>query len=342
VDEITRPATISDLAAHLGVSSMTVHRAISGKPDISAKTRERILTEIERLGWRPNMAASGLRGGKTFTLGILVSNVAASFLPEILQGVNRAAEARGYHTFVSVHEHDLSRAERHLQTLQSKGVDGIVYYPLETGAAEEVELLNQIRAGTPLVAVMREVAGFGGACVVVDDCFGGELAAQHLLHLGHRRLGFLGYRDNRMTRLRGAGFVAEIREAGATVRPEWIAEDLVPGDEAARIAAERILSLPERPTALFCASDRLAARAMQAAWNLGLRVPADLSVVGYNNDPWTQLLPVPLTTVAQPREALGERAARIALDRTATEDGPQRVALRPELVVRATTVLHQD
>ena len=338
MDEITRPSTISDLAALLGVSSMTIHRAISGKPDISAKTRARILSEIERLGWRPNIAASGLRGGKTLTLGILVSNVAASFLPEILQGVNRAAEARGYHTFVSVHEHDLERAERHLLTLQSKGVDGIVYYPLERVAAEEVELLNQIRAGTPLVAVMREVAGFGGACVVVDDYLGGELAAQHLVHLGHRRLGFLGYRDNLMTQLRGEGFVAEVRTAGATVRPEWMAEDLIPGDEAARVAAERILSLPERPTALFCASDRLAARAMQAAWNLGLRVPADLSVVGYNNDPWTQLLPVPLTTVGQPREAIGERAARIALDRT-TEDGPQKVALRPELVIRATTTV---
>lgn len=337
MDELTRPATISDLAAHLGVSSMTIHRAISGKPDISAKTRDRILTEIERLGWRPNMAASGLRGGRTFTLGILVSNVAASFLPEILQGVNRAAETRGCHTFVSVHEHDLGRAERHLQTLQSKGVDAIVYYPLECGAAEEVDLLNQIRLGTPLVAVMREVPGFTGTCVVVDDLYGGELAARHLLELGHRRLGFLGYRDNLMTRLRGEGFTAVLREAGAELRPEWTTEDLVPGDEAARTAVERILSLPERPTALFCASDRLAARAMQAAWNRGLRVPADLSVVGYNNDPWTQLLPTPLTTVGQPREGIGERAAQIALDRTPAVEHPARVALRPALVVRAST-----
>lgn len=312
---------------------MTIHRAIAGKPDIAPRTRERILAEIERLGWRPNIAARGLRQGKTFTLGILVSNVAASFLPEILQGVDRTAEEQGYHTFVSVHEHDLTRAERHLRSLASKGVDGIVYYPTESGA--EGELLNELLQDIPVVTVMRPVPGFTGATVLVDDRAGGEMAARHLLELGHDQLGFLGYRDIDFAADRRIGFEETVRRAGAELRPEWEVHDLAPGDASARDVALRILSLPKRPTALFCASDRLAARAMQAAFDLGLRVPEDLSILGYNGDAWGALLAVPLTTVAQPRSAVGEQAARLVLDSGAREEA--RVVVQPTLLLRAST-----
>lgn len=338
-----KPRTISELAAQLGVSSMTVHRAIAGKPDVAPATRTRILEEIERLGWRPNIAARGLRQGKTFTLGILVSNVAASFLPEVLLGLNRTAEDRGYHTIVSVHEHEMERAERHLHTMQSKGVDGLVYYPTETGG--EVGLLNEIRRTTPVVVVMREIRGFSGPSVVVDDRLGGKLAAEHLLALGHRRIGFIGYRDNWLSEARREGCRAALEARGLILRPEWTAADLNPGEERARDAAAAILSLPERPTALFCASDRLAARALQAAHAMGLRVPDQLSVIGYNNDPLASLLPVPLTTVAQPRAEVGERAAEMALaegpalEPSRDGDGgtPARIVLKPWLVRRVST-----
>jgi len=312
---------------------MTIHRAIAGKPDIAPGTRDRILAEIQRLGWRPNIAARGLRQGKTFTLGILVSNVAASFLPEILQGVDRTAEDQGYHTFVSVHEHDPARAEGHLRSLESKGVDGIVYYPTESGA--EGALLNEILRAIPVVTVMRPVRGFEGACVHVDDQVGGEMAAAHLLGLGHRALGFLGYRDSDFVAYRWTGFEDAVRAGGGEVLPECTVNDLAPGDDAARHAAARILSQPQRPTALFCASDRLAARAMQAAFLLGLRVPEDISILGYNGDPWGALLAVPLTTVAQPRFEVGKQAARLVL--APTVSGQQNVVLAPTMLQRAST-----
>ncbi|MGV3719511.1 MAG: LacI family DNA-binding transcriptional regulator [Actinomycetota bacterium] len=333
MEQQLKPRTISDLAELLGVSSMTIHRAIAGKPDIASSTRDRILAEIERLGWRPNIAARGLRQGKTFTLGILVSNVAASFLPEILQGVDRAAEDQGYHTFVSVHEHDPVRAERHLRSLESKGVDGIVYYPTESGA--EGALLNGILRTIPVVTVMRPVQDFAGSCVQVDDRAGGEMAAGHLLDLGHRTLGFIGYRDSDFVAHRWAGFQNTVEAAGAEILPDCTVTDLAPGDDAARHAAARILSQPERPTALFCASDRLAARAMQAALVLGLRVPEDISILGYNGDPWGALLASPLTTVAQPRFEVGKQAARLVLSPSASDQ--QRVVLAPAMLRRAST-----
>lgn len=332
--EDDQPLTIGKLAASLGVSAMTIHRAIAGKPDIAPSTRDRILAEIERIGWRPNMAARGLRQGRTYTLGILVSNVAASFLPEVLQGIDRAAEERGCHTFVSVHEHEVARAERHLRTLQSKGVDGIVHYPTHSGA--EAALLNQLLRSTPVAAVMRELPEFEGPTVRVNDLLGGSLAARHLLDLRHRRIGLLSYRESEFSADRRRGFEQVLAEAGVELCPGWTAT-VEAADEAARAAVAALFAAAERPTALFCTSDRLAARAMQALWALGLRVPEDVSVIGYNGDAWGQLLGAPLTTVQQPRKEVGEHAARMVLDPGEWAKSPTRVVLQPTLVERAST-----
>lgn len=313
---------------------MTVHRAISGKPDVAPKTRARILAEVERLGWRPNMAARGLRQGKTYTLGILVSNVSASFLPEILQGIDQTAEAEGYHTFVCVHEHEVARAERHLQTLCSKGVDGIVYYP--TPGRTEAELLNEIQRATPLAVIMRDIPEFTGPSVLMDDRLGGRLAVRHLLELGHRRIGFVGYADNEFSHLRWQGFLDELEAWGIAPQPEWTFRG-VPDRVPAIDAVHGILDRERRPTALFCASDRLAAWAMQAALARGLRIPDELSLVGYNGDPWAELLAVPLTTVAQLRQEVGTLAAQKVLDPPAAGEEGRRVVLEPRLVVRSSS-----
>lgn len=334
MDQPFKPRTIGEVAAHLGVSAMTVHRAISGKPDVAPQTRARILAEVERLGWRPNMAARGLRQGKTYTLGILVSNVSASFLPEILQGIDQTAEAEGYHTFVCVHEHDVARAERHLQTLCSKGVDGIIYYP--TPGRSEAELLNDIQRSTPLVVIMRDVPEFAGPSVTIDDRLGGRLAVRHLLEQGHRRIGFVGYAENEFSHLRCQGFLEELEAWGIAPQPEWTfrgVPDRVPAIDAVRGILER----SPRPTALFCASDRLAAWAMQAALGMGLRVPEELSLVGYNGDPWGELLAVPLTTVAQHRFEVGILAAQKVLDPPSAGAEARRVVLEPRLIPRASS-----
>jgi DNA-binding LacI/PurR family transcriptional regulator len=331
---VSSPRTITELAARLGVSTMTVHRAISGKPDIAAGTRDRILGEIERLGWRPNMAARGLRQGRTYTLGILISDVAASFLPEVLRGIDRAAEARGYHTFVCTHEHEPLRAERHLRTLQSKGVDAMVHYP--THACDEAPLLNDIALHTPAVVVMRDLPGFDGPAVLVDDVQGGRLAARHLAQLGHRQIAMLGYEEGDFAAARRRGFLEGMAEAGLSVPENWLVR-VDPTDRGARGATRALFAGGSRPTALFCSSDRIAARAMQELADLGIRVPQDVSVIGFNGDPWGGLLAAPLTTVAQPRHEVGERAARLVLEGAGPDQERRRLVLEPSLVLRAST-----
>ena len=335
---LPRPLTINELAESLGVSSMTVHRAIAGKPDIAPRTRARILAEIDRLGWKPNIAARGLRQGKTFTLGVLVSNVAASFLPEILQGVDRTAEEEGYHTIVCVHEHDLSRAERHLQMMRSKGVDGIVYYPTTAVGDDqlrEAELLNEVFASTPIATIMRRVPGFLGSSVVVDDLAGGRLAADHLLELGHTRIGMVGYERSDFAELRVEGFAGRLQEAGCPISPEFTIR--VPRLGLVSEAVLPLLSRSDRPAALFCASDRIAGLVLQVTAQLGIRAPGELSVLGYNGEPWTELLPVPLSTLSQPRAAVGQEAARLVLSVRTDSSSPVQVVLAPSATWRAST-----
>src|SRR5205085_6663017 len=124
-------------------------------------------------------------------------------------------------------------------------------------------LLNQIVRLTPVVAVMREIPGFAGPAVLIDDRLGGRLAAEHLLELGHTRIGFAGYRENWLSSARQEGCRLALEQRGLALRPEWTVSDLIPGDERAREAIRALLMRPERPTALFCSSDRLAARALQ-------------------------------------------------------------------------------
>src|SRR5262249_29629892 len=148
----------------------------------------------------------------------------------------------------------------------------------------EGELINELSLSTPTVLIMRELPGFNGTSLLIDDVLGGKMAAEHLLSLGHRRFWVLGYPGKPVPQERWEGFSARLENAGVSLPPECVIADLDTGALDARDAAVRILKSPTRPTALFCASDRVAARALQGAWSLGLRVPEDLSLVGYNGD----------------------------------------------------------
>jgi DNA-binding LacI/PurR family transcriptional regulator len=155
--------------------------------------------------------------------------------------------------------------------------------------------------------------------------------------LGHRRIGFLAYAANELSRHREQGFRDAMAEAGLPVSPEWCDTGVALGDRATHAAARRILALPQRPTAIACASDRIAARVIQAASAAGLCLPRDLSIVGYNGDPWAQLTVPPLTTVAQPRLEVGERAAQAVLAPSDGDGGFTRVVLEATLLLRAST-----
>lgn len=324
--------TMAEIAPRLGVSVMTVHRAVTGKPDISPRTRERILQEVERLGWSPNFLARGLREGRTLTLAVLVADLCTPPAAELVAAILDTAETYDRTMIVAAHGNDAARAQHQLRLLRSRGIDGLIYCPADAG---EGALLNLLLASIPAVVILERLPEFDGPTILADHRYGGFLAGSHLLELGHRRLAFLEHGDARGAVL-WDGFQEPLRERLLLPTPARLRLGTgVPDDRMAIAVREVLLSTP-RPTGLFCASAQLAALALRAALSLHLRVPEDLSVVCYGDTAEPAFWQVPPTAVALPNAEIGRRAASTLL--TPPRPGAARCSVvRPRLVCRQSS-----
>jgi LacI family transcriptional regulator len=320
---------LRDVAAAAGVDASVVSRVLSGDSRLSIRqeTRQRVLEAAARLDYRPNTAARTLKTARTMAIGMIVPDLANANYATIAGGAEDAAATSGYVLLVA----SGSASERVLD-LHGR-IDGL----LIGMATSETPRLGDFAAGLPALLVnRREPCGIPS--VTVDDEAGGALATSHLVSLGHRLIAHVAGPQNADTaRRRLQGYRAGLRAAGIVTRPEWIAEtsfDEVGGN----VAASRLLRLEPRPTALFVANVRAAIGAIAAARRLGLRVPEDISIVGFHDAPFASYLDPALTTVRMPLEEMG----RQAVDSLLALLGGQRVddvtvAMPPELVVRASS-----
>jgi LacI family transcriptional regulator len=330
--------SMKDVALRAGVSLGTVSNVLNRPELVSEPTRRRVLDTIEVLGFVRNESARQLRGGSSRTLAYVVLDTSNPFFTDVARGVQEAADAAGLALFLCNSGEDAARQAGYLDLLEQQRVEGVLITPVDAG---EPRIAALARRGTPVVVVDRG-AGPDRCSVTVDDVLGGDLAATHLLETGHRRIAFVGgpRAIGQVTdRISGAGqAVARVPGAELTVL-ETAALNVAEG----RRAGERLAGLPaaRRPTAAFCANDLLALGLLQQMVRLGLRVPDDLAIVGYDDIEFAEAAAVPLTSVSQPRQLLGRTAAQLLL---AEARGPgdhehQQVVFAPELVVRASTRL---
>jgi len=328
-------ATIYDVAREAGVSIATVSNAINGKGKISKKRREQILKIMEELNYQPSFIAAALVGKRTYTLGLLLPDISNPFFGEIARAIEDRAHQAGYSVMMCSTDNKDERVERYINVLEQKMVDGVV---IGTGV-DDLDILKRLETkAIPFVLLARESAALAADTVVGDDCAGGYLAARHLASLGHRRIAILSETMNvSSSRERLRGFRQGLAEAGVPFDSSDIVVCEFRVDEGRR-GAQELLSRAEPPTALFCCNDVLAIGAMQAAKRRGLRVPDDVSIVGYDDTMLAGVTDPPLTTVAQPIQSMGEQALKLLLDGIHSADRvKQRVVLRPELVVRGST-----
>jgi LacI family transcriptional regulator len=297
-------------------------------------TRQRILTIIDRMGYRPSGIARGLATQRTGTLGLVVPDVANTFFASIARGAEHQAYIRGYNVFLCNTNEDPQREAGMLGSLEEKRVDGVV---LCSSRLQDDELRSLLRRHPAVVLVNRLLEGDGVCTVLIDDRFGGRVATQHLLRAGHRAIGYLaGPPISHSGRQRGEGYREALAEAGVSGNPAWIVH-CSPMVEGGAIAARELLTSHPQLTALFCYNDLVAVGVLQAAVDLGRRVPDDLAVVGYDDIPLADLVTPPLTTCHVPRRELGEWAMRFLLDQIENVLGQRdRIVLRPELVVRGS------
>ncbi|WP_238007447.1 LacI family DNA-binding transcriptional regulator [Dactylosporangium sp. AC04546] len=324
--------TIRDVAVAAGVSVATVSKVLNARYGVSAATSAHVQSVIRELGYEASLVAQSLRNHRTNVIGILVADL-EPFSTELLKGAAKAIKGTGYELVVySAGGRSGDHAgweQRYLSRLSGTLIDGAV---LVTPTVVDVDY------GTAVVAVDPHAGPSGLPTVDSDNLLGARLGTQHLLDLGHRRIAMLSGRpDLESAKLREQGYTDALRAAGVPVDPALIQVGNYDPDASAE-AARRLLAGPDRPTAIFAANDISAIAAMEVATGMGLRVPEDLSVVGFDNVPESALTTPALTTVEQPIHEMGHRAIDLLIQLMSGEPVEQtHVRLTTSLVVRQST-----
>ncbi|CAM4525333.1 LacI family DNA-binding transcriptional regulator [Paenibacillus xylanexedens] len=325
-------ATIYDIAREAGVSIATVSQVINGKGKISEKRRAEIMEIMERLHYQPSAIAAALTGKQTYTLGLLVPDISNPYFAELARAVEDRSRQLGYSVVICSTDNKDERVERYLNLLQQKRVDGMM---IGTGIDNAEILSPLLQQSIPIALIARHMPSLSVHTVTIDDILGGALAAEHLLELGHTRLAVLSEPSKvSSSQERVRGFRETLIKAGYTLEPNQIRESAADLSSAKK---EALLLLGEKdhPTGLFCCNDIQAIGALQAAKELGLRVPEDVSIIGFDNTILASVTSPPLTTVAQPIEELGHRAVDLLIEELKDEQKePQKIVLKPELVIR--------
>jgi len=339
-----RPATLADVARMAGVVAMTASRAINESGYVSAEVRQRVLDAVKKLNYRPNMVARQLRVRHLNAIGILLPDIANPFSTKLIDGVRQVFDAAGYTTFIAITSGSIQQEKASLQAFVDHRVDGIIVATRGTKMGDEV-LRDISRRGIPTATIGRPVKLPSVDCVTANHWQGAFDAVTHLISIGHRNIGFVGISpEDRLSLRRYCGYAAALEQAGLEVSTEYI---VGPPNAPAFATQEdgfagmlNLARLRQPPTAIFARNDFTAIGAMRAAHTLGMRVPDDVAIAGFDNIPLAAFTTPPLTTVAQPIAEQGSAAAQFLLDRiAAVKSGASRkISMECNLIVRESTV----
>lgn len=327
--------TIRDVAQHAGVSNNTVSRVLNDRPDVNPGTRARVRQVIEELDYRPNSLARSLLRKESRTIGLVVTDCTNPNTARQIRAVQQTMAAEGYAVMIFDTQEDADRQREALHVLEEKVVDGIIITPATICDDTLLHLTQRL----PVTLLNRELDGLVTCDVVLNDNLeGARIAVAHLIAAGHTRIGYVtAARDVSTVRDRMRGYQVALADA-AIPFDHGLIERTAITIEAAAAATIRLLNARPIPTAILAYNDLMAVGVLSALHGGGCRVPADVALVGYDDIIYAPYLDVPLTTVAQQTQEMGITAARLLLERLAgSESPPQRVVLKPHLVIRASS-----
>ncbi len=343
----TKPVTLADIAASAGVTSMTVSRVLNQQGNVNVATRDRVLRVASEMSYRRNGLARGLKRQRTDTIGLVLGDIANPFASELSRGVREVLEQRGYTLFICISEHSPKEDVEAFDSLADHRADGIIVATRASRLGNE-KLESLIESGLPVSLIGRDFLNPQADLVIADNLKGGYEATKHLIQTGRRRIGFIGVSLTKSIALRRfRGYLEALEEHGLPVEEELIVgprgvNDQIHGYSTEEVGYEgmtKLLSLKERPTAVFARNDFTAVGALNAIKQAGLRVPEDIAVVGYDDIPLAAHTSPPLTTVRQPTREQGRVAAEFLLRRIEAAEHLPRAerVFRCQLVVREST-----
>ena len=337
-------ATINDVAKKAGVSIKTVSRVVNREPNVRQNTRELVQQAIEALNYKPSLAARGLAGGRTFLVGMLFDNASDSFLGDLQRGILEACAEQHYGLALCPAPSSGDRTKGLMEWIGSTQPDGIILTPPLSDDKELVEKLLQ--ENRKFIAVSSSGTGLGPA-VYIDEQAAAQAMAQHLIDAGYRKIGFVrGPADHACSELRYSGFCAAMKAAGLPLEDSWIADGTFDFDSGTA-AGQKLLNQQKRPDAIFASNDEMATGVMHVAYRMGLNVPRDLAVAGFDDTPLAARFWPGLSTVRQPIGDIGRLATEQLMQlispnpggqkQTETADVDANTELPFELVLRAST-----
>lgn len=324
---------LRDVAERSGVSISTASRALNNRADVSPKTRARVLKAAEELGYVPSSLAKGLWSGRTRTVGVIVTTISNPFYANVVTGIESVLDKEEYNILLNSSHEDPQRELRAVRLLLEQRVDGIILAPVQS-EPEAVNFLEKNKV--PYVLVGRRARNVEADHVVCDDYRIGELAAQHLIGRGHRRIMFINSSQNYSAQLRQEGFCQTLSAAGINLGPEWIRSVRI-GQRVEDILGA-VLEEGLDPTAIFCFCDQMAIDAMQELKQRGIRIPDDIAVMGVDNLSVGGMLAPSLTTIDVQNSQMGIGSAQILLRKIQERSAHlAQVNLTPRLIARAST-----
>lgn len=327
-----RDMTIFDVAEKAGVSHSTVSRVLNNKNNVNAETRERVLQAMTQLGYVSNVSARSLAGGSSHVIGLLVDHLNTGYMGEIIRGIDEALEAHNYNLMLYTTHRKKTRETAYVTKLTHDLADGLI---LIVPRNEKSYLETLQRRKFPYVLIDYQGYNRHVPSIITTNKKGGYDATNYLIELGHHRIGFItGEMAYGCAPERLAGYQAALADHDIAFDPELVSEGNFLQPQGYR-CAQHLLSLPTPPTALFVSNDVMAFGAMEAARDLGFRIPDDLSIIGFDDVPQAAHVHPPLSTVCQPLVEMGRRAAILLLAYIANPLAEvERVELSTRLVIR--------
>lgn len=329
---LPRGATLTDVAAAAGVSTMTASRVMNGRGGASADTRTRVLAAAASLNYRPNSFARGLKGDRSYTVGIVVPDIGNPFFPEIIKGAELAARARGFTLLTCNVVEDPEREAEVLATLLERRVDGVIVC---SARLEDKRLQQAIEPHRAAVLINRPMPRRIAGTIEIDFRTGLATATRQLIARGRRRIAYIGGPAASYSgRMRRAGIVDALAERGLDLAAE---ETTTPDLDGGIAAARRLSEGGTVIDALICYNDLIAIGAMSVIREAGLAVPRDVAILGCDDILPARLVNPPLSTVRVAKQDLGDAAMRMLIDRIEGRSLQHSIVIEPELIERGTT-----